>query len=108
MPCNMRMGPASKKICESFVSWLPVVIIRRCRFTDSSLLISRWKPRAIFSSTVSTGMPSGNSKYITGNCSSHLATTAAVNKVSLSVKWLYTVSLDTPASRATASMLVLA
>ncbi len=62
----------------------------------------------MFNNTVSTGMPAGSSKYITGSCSSHLATTAAVNKVSLSLKWLYTVSFDTPASSATASMLVLA
>lgn len=46
------------------------------------------KARAMFNSTVLTGMPSGSSKYMTGNCSSHLATTAAVNSVSLSVKWL--------------------
>ncbi|MNJ64855.1 hypothetical protein D3C77_608380 [compost metagenome] len=47
-----------------------------------------------------------NSVNNCGNCSSHLASTAAQNSVSLSVKWLYTVSLDTPASRAMASMLL--
>ncbi|MNY48943.1 hypothetical protein D3C86_1843210 [compost metagenome] len=47
-----------------------------------------------------------NSNSNSGSCSAHLAFTAAENNVSLSVKWLYTVSLDTPASAAMASMLL--
>ncbi|MNV87321.1 hypothetical protein D3C71_1814370 [compost metagenome] len=69
-------------------------------------MIRLWKPRPIVSSTVSIGTPGASSKNSSGNCSSHLAFTAAENSVSLSVKWLYTVSLDTPASAAMASMLL--
>ncbi|MNN84489.1 hypothetical protein D3C81_2016540 [compost metagenome] len=77
----------------------------RCNSRDSWLLISRWKFSPMFSSTLSMLAPAGSSNSSSGICSSHLAFTAAQNSVSLSVKWLYTVSLDTPASVAMASML---
>ncbi|MNR49222.1 hypothetical protein D3C85_1685710 [compost metagenome] len=83
-------------------------MIRRLSLTASSLLISAWKPRAMVSSTSSTGAPSGYSNSRSGNWIWQVAITAEQNSVCLSVKWLYTVSFETPAAAATASMLVLA
>ena len=72
----------------------------------SGLLIRRLKPRAMFSSSSRVGASAGGSWNSSGTCSAHLACTASQNSVSLSVKWLYTVSLETPASAAMASMLL--
>ncbi|MNF12009.1 hypothetical protein D3C80_2133720 [compost metagenome] len=67
---------------------MPRVMISRVSCTDWSLLISAWKPQPILTSTCSSGAPSGSSKISSGNCAVQVAEIAAVNSVSLSVKWL--------------------
>ena len=74
--------------------------------SDSSLLISALKPRPMASRACSMLLSGRSSKNSGGNCSAHLDSTAQANSVSLSVKWLYTVSLETPASAAMASILL--
>ena len=71
----------------------------------SSLLIRAKKALAITLSWVRNGPFSSWANRSSGSISSHLARTAAENRASLSPKWLYTVSLETPASAAIWSML---
>ena len=52
-----------------------------------------------------TGVSGSATNRVVGMPSSQCARTASVNRLSLSPKWLYTVSLETPASVAIWSML---
>lgn len=103
----MRAGKV-KKISESFVL-AAQAMIRRCRLTDSSLLISWMEtPGDNVQQYMFYRHAVGQFEVIAlGTCSSHLAMTAALNSVSLVIEVAVAVSFDTPASAATASMLVL-
>lgn len=78
----------------------------RCTAIASSLEISARNAVAILVRRVRMSpVAEPASKYACGSWASHAASTAARNSDSLSVKWLYTVSFETPASAATVSML---
>ena len=80
-------------------------IMRKKLITSSSITRST-KPRPIWVNRSRRGRVPLGSKKAGGAWASLVATTAAANSASLSAKWEYSVSLDTPAARASASMLV--